>query len=78
MSAPHKWLYREKRVSETCGSTLREKWDVVDVFPPAVSDYPCFSHAGVTSGGKDLYSYCWDSGEGLGLSPVRFSTLKAA
>lgn len=27
---------------------------------------------------KKLYSYCWDTGEGLGLFPVRFFILKAA
>lgn len=29
-------------------------------------------------GDKKLYSYCWDTGEGLGLFPVRFFILKAA
>ena len=37
------------------------------------------SHWGeLRHGDKELCSYCWDSGEGLGLFPVRFFTLKAA
>lgn len=64
MSAPHKWVYGEKHVSEMRGSKLSWERDAVDVFPPAVSDHPCFSHTGVSSSAETRN--CTHTAETLG------------